>query len=108
MIEYKEILLLSYFNISKSSYSYQYILQAFGLNINQLDDIMNKLIYKKYIIFENEYKITCKAIKLLEEYGMKDFNYLEIQDEKNIFLNDPLEIEQIYIPKKFTKKYKYR
>lgn len=108
MIEYKELLLLSYFNIAKTSYSYQYILQAFGLNINQFYAIANTLIDKGYLIFDDEYKITNKAIELLEKYDMKEFNYLEIPDEKNIFINDPLDIEQIYIPKKFTKKYKYR
>lgn len=106
MIKYNVLLILSYFYKSGENYSYKELLEYFGLSMKQLDNIIEILIRDGYIILEKEYKVTNEGIELLKKNGIVELDYSNLEvDKDSIFTEKPLNINDIYVPKRFTKKY---
>ena len=106
MIKYNILLILNYFYKSGENYSYTYILEYFGFSMKQLDSIIEVLLRDGYIILGKGYEVTEKGIAVLKKNGILDLDYLELDiDKDSIFTEKRLNINDIYIPKRFTKKY---
>ncbi|KJJ43062.1 hypothetical protein UM89_02705 [Bacillus subtilis] len=105
-MNYKKILLLTYFNTIQAGYSYKEMCEVFGLSLNQLKDIIDELYEDEFIVLKGYYKLSEKGIDILEEHGFEDVNFLENNEESNIFVNPSLDIDDIYVPIDFTKKVK--
>ncbi|WP_342533291.1 hypothetical protein MHB40_20195 [Lysinibacillus sp. FSL K6-0057] len=102
---YKEILILHYFNNVKASYSYDEILKIFGLQTEQLDNILSNLLKDGLIELENYFKLTKIGVQILKELNLYRKEYDDVGEE-NLFVNEPLRFDEIYIPKRFDKKFK--
>ncbi|WP_210608072.1 sigma-70 region 4 domain-containing protein [Priestia flexa] len=105
-MDYKKVLLLAYFNTIQASYSYKEIGEIFGLSSKQVENIIDELYVEKLLILKGYYKLSSKAKNILDEHGLKDVDFFEIDEESNIFVNTPLGFNDIYIPIGFTKKVK--
>ncbi|EGT5042803.1 hypothetical protein DAF96_06575 [Clostridioides difficile] len=106
-MEYKYILILSYLNTMKSSYSYNEISNLFGLRFKQIEIMLNKMEEDNILALNKYYKLTQIGINILEQYNLKDIDFFNtMSEEENIFIGEKIDIEEIYIPNGFTKKVK--
>ncbi|HFL3266021.1 TPA: hypothetical protein ACG3I4_001963 [Clostridioides difficile] len=106
-MEYKYILILSYLNTMKSSYSYNEISNLFGLRFKQIEIMLNKMEEDNILALNKYYKLTQIGINILEQYNLKDIDFFNtMSEEENIFISEKIDIEEIYIPNGFTKKVK--
>ena len=102
-MEYKLILILSYFHSTGGGYSYSEMKDLFGISYKQMDRIIDNFIEQNYLCLEKYYKVTPKGINLLQEYGFLNINLLQMVIEEEIF-GKPMSIDTVYIPKKFMQK----
>jgi|GEM_PF-6758364 len=105
MSDYKELMVLHYFNNVGASYSYRELLMIFGFQTEQLDLLIKKLLKIELLKIDGYLKITEKGIcELIDNNldGLK-FDNIEIDD---IFTEIPMEFSYIYVPKRFSKSYK--
>ncbi|MFA1642919.1 hypothetical protein AB5N96_08640 [Chryseomicrobium imtechense] len=105
MNDYKLTLMLHYFNTADASYSYNELLRFFGVQNDQLDEIINMLLGKGYLYIDGYLKLTDKGLKKINEYSLADVKFDEME-EVDIFNGDKIEMSEIYIPKRFNSKYK--
>ena len=106
-MEYKYILILSYLNTVKSSYSYNEISNLFGLTIRQIEDTLNQLEEKNILVLDKYYKLTQNGINILKQHNLKDIDFFDTMSEnEEIFNNDKMDINEIYIPTRFIEKIK--
>ncbi|MFE8701550.1 hypothetical protein ACFYKX_13175 [Cytobacillus sp. FJAT-54145] len=106
MNSYKLLLLLSYFNTVQASYSYIEICELFGLNYQQIENFIDQLFSEEYIYLDGYYKISSKGKELLKQNQLDNIDIFDDIQEESIFVNPPLEFDEIYIPKNFTAKVK--
>ena len=104
MLNYKNKLILAYFNNVGDSYSYRELIELFGLTTIQLEKILEDLIEREYLIIKEGYILTSKAKKILEEEKGITSNIFENDMGEEIFTNRPLDFSEVYIPKNFDKK----
>lgn len=105
-MDYKNLLVMVYFNTVQASYSYKEISNNFGLEKKQILNLISDLQKDGLIILHEYYKLTDKAIQTLKEYNLLDVDYYESFENRSIFEKTPLDIDEIYIPIGFTKKIK--
>lgn len=105
-MDYKDLLILVYFQSVQASYSYGEISENFGLNFFQVESLFNRLEEEDLLVLKGYYKLTSKAIRLLEQYNMLEIDYFGNFELKSIFTKQPIEFDEIYIPIGFTKKIK--
>ncbi len=104
--EYKIVLILKYFKLVNASYSYNELMDLFGLNIKQLDSFLNDMIEMGLLEINQYIKVTHQGEGLLKKYNMNNFDELEEDIELNIFCDEKMGFEDIYIPDGFDKKLK--
>lgn len=111
MIDYKYLIILSYFYQNNSGeYSFSRIQNYVGLTFRQLEDILFHLIDDKFLEYkENLLFITSKGVIKVLSNNMDSFPFeLDIEyesiNEASISKDDKLDIEDIYIPKRFNEK----
>lgn len=105
MNEYKLTMFLHYFNTAGASYSYNELLRFFGVQNDQLDEIINVLLDKRYLYIDGHLKLTEKGLRKINDYSLLDVEFDEMEDV-DIFNGDKIEMSEIYIPKRFKSKYK--
>ncbi|MFC8151844.1 hypothetical protein ACFUP3_19430 [Bacillus paralicheniformis] len=105
MIGYKEILILHYFYSVGASYSYNELLRLFGFQYEQLDSLINDLLNDELLVIDSYLKLTPRALMYLEENNLTSIEYDNVEGEE-IFVDKPLSINEIYIPRKFDSKFK--
>lgn len=106
-MEYKHILILSYLNTMKSSYSYNDISNLFGLTIKQIEFILNQFEESNILVLDKYYKLTKNGINILKQYNLKDIDFFDTMNEDDeIFTSDKIDINEIYIPTGFVEKIK--
>lgn len=107
MNRYKIIVMLHYFHSLKSGFSFSEIIEIMGFQIEQLNSALDFLLDEGYLEYDEIYKVSSKGKALLDLYGLLDVDFYEELDEKEleIFINEPIELNDIYIPKK---KFKYK
>ncbi|MEK3875244.1 hypothetical protein [Paenibacillus sp. FSL M7-0420] len=105
-MDYKNLLILVYFNSVQASYSYREISDNFGLSFFQVEDLINELQERDLLTLEAYYKLTSSALKLLKEYNMLHIDYFESLEVNSIFTKKPIGFDEIYIPVGFRNKIK--
>lgn len=105
MDDYKELLILQYFNTVKAGYSYNEISKIFGLQVEQVDNLIDYLIKKGLIDIKGYIKVTNKGITLLRHMNLNETEF-GTTDELNIFTEGILGKNEIYIPNDFNSKFK--
>ncbi|PGY54154.1 hypothetical protein [Priestia megaterium] len=105
MSEYKELMILHYFNNVGASYSYQELLMIFGFQDEQLQLMLKKLMQKELLKIEGYFKVTEKGLNELRSLKLDEIKFDEVEIE-DIFTNVPIDFSDIYIPKRFSKKFK--
>lgn len=103
--DYKELLILQYFNTVKAGYSYNEISKIFGLQVEQVDNLIDYLIKKGLIDIKGYIKVTNKGITLLRHMNLNETEF-GTTDELNIFTEGILGKNEIYIPNDFNSKFK--
>lgn len=105
MNDYKTSLILQYFNTMGASYSYNELMKIFGLQEKQLDYILKKMLRDELIKLEEYIKVTEKGISILSKQNLNtiDFGHIE---EKNIFREKRMDVDEIYIPEEFYSNFK--
>lgn len=104
--EYKLVMILKYFKLVKESYSYNELMDLFGLNIKQLDSLLFEMIQLRLLEVNQYIKITTSGEDLLKKYNINDYEQIDSYIETDIFNYERIEFEDIYIPKGFEKKFK--
>lgn len=103
--EYKLVILLKYFKLVNASYSYNELMEIFGMNIKQINKFIDLVINKEYLKIEGFVKITKKGNDLLERYNMNNLDRINSEFEMDIFNGEKINFEDVYIPKNFAKKF---
>ncbi|MDO7203905.1 hypothetical protein Q5M85_06700 [Paraclostridium bifermentans] len=104
-MEYKHILILSYLNTMKSSYSYNEISNLFGLTFKQIEIILNRMEEDNTLVLDKYYKLTESGIRILEQYNLKNIDFFDtMSEDEDLFTGEKMTIEEIYIPDEFIKK----
>lgn len=103
---YKIALLLQYFNSVDSSYSYQEIMMLFGYTFEQIDNLITYLIDEDLILLREYLKISDRGKNYLDDYNLLNVDLEDRETTDDIFTEERISFEDIYIPKKFEKKYK--
>ncbi len=103
---YKIALLLQYFNSVDSSYSYQEIMMLFGYTFEQIDNLITYLIDEDLILLKEYLKVSDKGKNYLDNYNLLNVDFEIEETTDDIFTEERISFEDIYIPKKFEKKYK--
>lgn len=103
MIPYKKKLLLQYLDFNGASYSYNEMASLFGLQIEQLNKVINELFEDDYLYLKDFIRTTDKAKK--EISGLSNQVSGEFE-EVDIFTEIKTDQKDIYIPKKFDSKFK--
>lgn len=105
MISYKELMILHYFNNVSASYSYRELLIIFGFQMEQLDLILDKLLHEELLVMDDYYKISKKGKEELKQNKLDDVEFDELEID-NIFTEKTIGLNEIYIPKRFSKSFK--
>lgn len=105
MISYKELMILHYLNSAGASYSYHDILIIFGLQVEQLDLVLDKLLNEELLVIDGYYKISEKGKRELNQHKLENVEFDDI-DIDNIFTEKTMKLNEIYIPKRFSKMFK--
>ncbi|PAE23882.1 hypothetical protein [Bacillus sp. 7894-2] len=105
-MDYKKVLVLSYFNTLQASYSYREISEIFGLNANQVNILIDQLYEEGFLELDGYYRLTSNAKRILEKYNLEEIDFFDSFEEESIFVNRPMGFDDIYLPIGFTKKVK--
>ena len=105
MDKYKKIMALHYFNNLGASYSYNELLMIFGFQVEQLDLMLEELIREDLIKLDQYFKVTEKGIEELKKLNLHDVEFENIEEDE-VFTEVPMSFTEIYIPKRFDKKFK--
>ncbi|RDY25399.1 hypothetical protein CHL78_018420 [Romboutsia weinsteinii] len=104
-MEYKYILILSYLNTMKSSYSYNEISNLFGLTFKQIETTLNDMEEYGALVLDKYYKLTEVGINVLDQYNLKDIDFFDtMSEDEELFTDEKMNIEEVYIPDEFMKK----
>lgn len=104
MENYKKTLVLHYFHNVGASYSYQELLMLFGFQNEQLDALLSELLNEELLVLDKYLKVTPKALEHLEELNLIDVEFNETEEE--LFTEDTINFDDVYIPKRFDGKFK--
>lgn len=111
-LDYKELLVIIYFNTHKSSYKYNEICNQLGINIESLDKIVSDLILKGFLGYNRDNIVSLSEIgrSYLESINLSEFSLtekiVEEADHSDLIKYNPEIVNEIYIPKKFNRKFK--
>ena len=105
MDEYKKLMALHYFNNSGASYSYNELLMILGFQVEQLDLMLDELISEELIKIDQYLKVTEKGMGELKKLNLHDVEFENIEED-GLFTEVPMSFTEIYIPKRFNKKFK--
>lgn len=106
---YKIALILNYLEDVGQSYSYHEMMDIFGYSFVQLQELLEYIRSLNLITLKGYYKVTEEGYNLLNSYGLTELDFEEFIEghmEDDIFIEEKLNINEVYIPKKFEKKYK--
>lgn len=105
---YKLALILKYFDEVGEGYSYNEMMGIFGYSFKQLQQQLDYIEECELLKFNNFYIITEEAKTLLNKYNLNEISLNEFDldfDEDNIFTEEPIGLDEIYIPSDFDKKF---
>ncbi|USK39932.1 hypothetical protein LIS77_05235 [Cytobacillus firmus] len=106
MIDFKELLVLKYLNDYEDEYTFLEIKQLCNFSTKQLKICLKIMHDKKLLIYENnELRILSAGRVILKENKLLDIHFDELFSDKVTlqFIDSPLNIGDIYIPKDFKK-----
>ena len=105
MLDYKNLLILSYFYQNNSNYSLEKLQNLLGSTLDQLEQRLYQLIGDKYLEYEdNLLCITEKGLSIVLKNNMGAFPF-ELSDVTPIRnKRDRLDLEDVYIPYNFLVK----
>ncbi|WP_042346798.1 hypothetical protein [Bacillus massiliigorillae] len=105
MDKYKTVMILHYFNNVRASYSYNELLMLFGFQKEQLDLMLEELLKADMLKLDQYFKLTDKGLDELKRINLLEVDYDSV-DEEEIFTQTPMSFTEVYIPKRFDKKFK--
>ncbi|WP_339238865.1 hypothetical protein MKX40_30520 [Paenibacillus sp. FSL R5-0517] len=103
---YKDLILLVYFNTVKASYSYMEIGNNFGFDKQQILLVIERFQSEGLLIFDKHYKLSEKSIELLKEHGLYEINYYDSFEITSVIGNKQMDLDEVYVPVGFMKKIK--
>ncbi|AOR97859.1 MULTISPECIES: hypothetical protein [Bacillus] len=105
MVEFKELLILTYLNEYRDAYLFSEIKELCNFSTNQmkksLDDLISKGMLSKKT---SRLVLTNKAELLLKEKGLLNVSITDLFQQDTVtlkFIEKPLTFADIYIPKNF-------
>ncbi|MBR3882497.1 MAG: hypothetical protein IKJ36_04430 [Clostridia bacterium] len=105
MDEYRKILILQYFYDVKEKYDINELIRKMGINIEILFGLIDELIESQLLIYQDFLlKITEEGTKNLTNNEIYSLYGNKIINNNFIDVNNKLNVQDIYIPKRFTKK----
>jgi DNA-binding MarR family transcriptional regulator len=107
MIEYKDLLVLSYFYQKKEMYSFTEIQDILGFSRNQLSNRLDQLLENGYLLFVNELlSVSSKGKEIIYEKNFEAFPFFTQGGFENdqSAIESSLGIYDVYVPKDFDKK----
>lgn len=105
-MDYKKLMILHYFNNVKAGYSYQELMTIFGLQEEQLQVLLTELTSQEFLKMDGYYKLTLKGEDELKNKKIENDKFDEFELGE-IFVERYMSIDEIYIPEKFEKSFKY-
>ncbi|AOY77881.1 hypothetical protein [Clostridium formicaceticum] len=110
-MDFRYFLVLIYFNTVGDIYTYSDLVDLLGLTYKQVDNIVSSIMTEGYLSY-NENKVIVindKGIKLLKSNGFYNVDIFSIYEDelinKDTFNNKKIDINDIYVPKRFTTKF---
>ncbi|WP_375103253.1 hypothetical protein ACDZ28_26700 [Paenibacillus sp. RS8] len=103
---YKDLIMLVYFNTVKASYSYIEISHNFGFDKQQLVHVIERFQKEGLLVLEKYYKLSDKSIEYLKKHDLYDIDYYDSFEIKSVIENKQMDLNEIYIPIGFMKKIK--
>ncbi|MDM5279898.1 hypothetical protein QUF95_21060 [Paenibacillus silvae] len=109
-MDYRDVLIIFYMNSVKGNYVYAELVELLGLTYAQVTDRVDELIEQEYLTIIESMTIDVgqKGIDILAEKRFLDISIFDIYDEREIYvekISNRLEVNDIYIPKNFDKKF---
>ena len=104
MDEYRELLILQYFLEKKEQYSINEIVNKLGIGYTKILKLIENLIKKNLLIYNN---YLLELTDLGRQNIVKNDIYIIYKDNivnTNINISNKFNIDDIYIPKRFSKK----
>lgn len=97
-------------NSVKGNYVYAELVELLGLTYAQITDRVDELIEQEYLSINESMTIDVgqKGIDMLAEKRFLDISIFDIYDEREIYvekISNRLDVNDIYIPKNFNKKF---
>lgn len=110
MVNFKELLILMYFNTVQNEYFFSDIVELLGLPIKYTDKMIEQLLEKKLLVINehNLIHLTDKGFNELVSKGLDDTNLIDLYNSENTLQErkgTKIELNDIYIPKNFDKKF---
>lgn len=111
-MDYREILILLYMNSVKQNYVYSDLVELLGLTYDYVIDKVDHLIDEEYLFINKNgsLEVGIKGSEVLSENNFLDITIFDLYDTRGL-VNErislsPLEINDIYVPENFDKKFK--
>lgn len=108
-MDFKSMLVLSYFFQYKSRYLLSELQELLGFTSMQLESKIFKLMEDDYLKYEeNLLSITRKGLQIVLSRNLDSFPFQIVDDAEvaTVSIGKAIELKQIYIPKNFNTKYK--
>jgi hypothetical protein len=110
-MDYRDILIIFYFNSVKSNYIYSDLVELLGLTYSLVSEKVDTLIEEAYLFLDEDklIQISEKGLVILREKKFSNIHIFDLYDDKGL-ANDKiskcLDVNEIFIPKNFDKKFK--
>lgn len=110
-IDYKIKLILIYLNTVKEDYTYKEMTELMGLGYNIIDELIDEMKEKKLIV-KDEYciiKLSEQGKEILNKSNLLNTDIYNLYEDYKLnekFRVEQINIEDMYIPKKFDKYFK--
>lgn len=109
-MDYRDVLIIFYMNSVKGNYVYADLVELLGLTYAQIKDKVDKLIEQEYLTINQTMTIDVgqKGIDILAEKRFLDINIFDLYEERGLHedkISNRLDVNHIYIPKNFDKKF---
>lgn len=105
MEDYKKLLLLKYIDLKLNVNGFENFINYSGILHENLYEYIEELVSLNLIEYsEHNININKTGRAYLVNKGLEKFSFSNSNDLNNILIGECMNIDEIYIPKRFTKK----
>ncbi|MCU6793730.1 hypothetical protein OB236_16620 [Paenibacillus sp. WQ 127069] len=108
-MDFRHELILIYFASVEDDFLLSDLVELLGIDYGILDEMLQTLINESYLVYDeyNLFVLSEHAQLLLRSKNLHNINLFELQQKSPIkYVDNPLPINGLYVPKHFDKKFK--